>query len=220
MRRLGRILSDFLPGITVFIYKRTLALLLATCRWRVEGLTAFHAVADEKKCILAFWHDRLLLIAPLLMRFAARYRYAAVVSASREGRLLARLIASYRCGRALSVSADGHTPALRAMMRALQRYNEVLVIAPDGPKGPRHTVKGGLAFAAIHAEATVIPVSWRASHSWQWGTWDSMALPKPFSTIEVFFGQGVSFQKDTPLETSLLRLQSMMENVTYASHTE
>lgn len=198
MFRLGRFFATALPRLTVACYRAALYLLLATCRWRIHNLSAFHTAAT-RPCLLVLWHDRLLLTAPLLCRYAPHLSYVAVVSGSREGDLLATLAASYPQGRALSIPSECRPVALKAIIETLQQRRDVVIVTPDGPRGPRHHLKPGVALAALRSDATVIPVTWRASRSWELPTWDRLALPKPFSKIDVFFGDGLSFTADMPL---------------------
>ena len=163
---------------------------LWTCRIEYVGTAKFFSIAQKQACVLMLWHDRLALVAPLLLRVpgATALSYTAFVSASRDGQLVNEICASYPNVRIISVSHDGRHHALRALIQQLQTKQEVLLITPDGPRGPRHQVKPGLAMAARKATAPVIPFSWSTSRFWQLRTWDRMMFPKPFSKIVVTFG--------------------------------
>lgn len=183
-------------------------LLLFTCRIRIIGLESFLKVAEKQPCALMLWHDRLALIGPLGWRYASHLSYAAFVSASRDGQLVTEICESYPHCRTISVSHDKRHHALRELINQLTTRHEVLLITPDGPRGPRHQVKPGIALAAKRAEAPVIPVSWSASRFWQLKTWDKMIFPKPFSKIVLHFGDPIwleDAQNETRLEQELLK---------------
>lgn len=214
-RMMGHWISSLMvrvvPWLTVLLYRGSLGVVLATCRWRIEGLASLQGALKEGSCALAVWHDRLALLAPLLSRYAPEHRYLAVVSNSREGKLLGRLVATYRQGRALAVPHDKRSGALLAMIHTLRKGERALIITPDGPRGPRHCLKQGIALAAIHSKAKVIIVKWKATRCWELATWDRMAIPKPFSTIEVVIEAPLSFPGDISPEEAALVLQAAME---------
>lgn len=172
--------------------------LLWTCRIEYVGVANFIAVAQKQACVLMLWHDHLALIAPLLRRHqeTSHLSYTAFVSASRDGQLVNEICASYPNCRIISVAHDGRHHALRALIHQLKSRQEVLLITPDGPRGPRHRVKPGLALAARKANAPIISFSWSATRFWQLNTWDRMMFPKPFSTIVVRFGSPITMVGD------------------------
>lgn len=162
-----------------------------TCRFEILGLDILHKAAAEKKCILMIWHNRLILVAEILRKFAPEYVYAALISSSSDGELLAILAQSYRFGRTIRVPHHARYKALRKMIHHLKHGKEILIVTPDGPRGPRYEVKPGIAIAAKKSPAYVIPFTWNASSFWQLGTWDKLICPKPFSKILVTFGSPV-----------------------------
>lgn len=209
-RYCARGLAQRAPTLTAYLYRGTLRLLLATCRWHATGVDGLHAAA-QGPCALVLWHDRLLLAAPLLHRYAPDLAYVAAVSDGREGKLLALLAASYRQWHSLTLFRKRGAASLRTVVNALLQHERVVVLTPDGPCGPRHQLKPGIAYAAVHTGATVIPVTWRASRSWELSTWDRLALPKPFSVIEVSFGPHCVFDSNTPVEDAKATIQALME---------
>lgn len=209
---LKRLRSEFLPKVAIKLGQGLIRLLLWTCKVKIEGQESFLPTAEKGACVLMFWHDRLALIGPLGWRFGSHLAYAALVSASRDGRLVNEVCQSYPQCRIISVSHDGRHHALRELIQQLKERHEVLLITPDGPRGPRHKVKPGIALAARLAKVPVIPFSWSASRYWQLGTWDKMIFPKPFSTIVARFGAPVLVTGDIDevyLEEQLSRLSEM-----------
>lgn len=179
--------------------------ILSTCKFEIAGFDQFNAAAKEKKCILMVWHNRLALVAEILNRYAPQNGYAAVVSNSRDAEPLALLASSYK-GKTIRVSHDARYQALRRMMNHLKQKSDVIIITPDGPRGPRYEVKPGIAVAAKQSKAHIFPMAWSATKFWQLGTWDKMILPKPFSKITVTIGEPVQVndESDLPSATSFL----------------
>ena len=81
------------------------------------------------------------------------------------------------------------------MIHVLQT-KEVLVITPDGPKGPPYKIKKGILFAAAASSSKIFPLTWKASRFWQLPTWDHAQIPKPFSRIAISIGVPVSVSKE------------------------
>lgn len=169
--------------------------ILSTCKIEIAGFDQFNAAAKEKRCILMVWHNRLALVAEILNRYAPQNGYAAVVSKSRDAEPLALLASSYK-GKTIRVSHDARYQALRNMMNHLKQKTDVIIITPDGPRGPRYSVKPGIAVAARQSKAHIFPLAWSATKFWQLNTWDKMILPKPFSTITVTIGDSVQLNDE------------------------
>lgn len=186
--------------------KYLLRTILATCRLRVKGIDRFHALSKKEKCILMLWHNRLAPTSEILNRISPANIYAAFISKSRDGDPLALLANSYKTGKAIRVPHNARHQALKAVIQSLKENSDVIVITPDGPRGPRYVAKPGIVAAAQETGAHVVPFSWTATRFWQLKTWDKMIFPKPFSTILVTFGEPVSLNHLTQEEgTSFLQ---------------
>jgi len=185
----------WLPFLYAWTLKFTLKVIGSTCTFHVEGLDVFQKTAAKKTCILLFWHNRLAMIPAILSLFSPQFRYAALVSKSRDGQIIATLANSYRQGRSIRVPHNKRSEALRKLIRELKARDEIFLITPDGPRGPRYQMKPGVVLAAKATTATVFPLSWKASRYWRLKTWDRFILPKPFSKIHVKLGNPLNFPK-------------------------
>jgi lysophospholipid acyltransferase (LPLAT)-like uncharacterized protein len=176
------------------IGKALASLILKTCKWEVQGLERFQEIASKDKCILMLWHNRLAITSFILYRYAKQFTYAALVSNSRDGELISTLVESYKEGRTIKVPHHSRHEALRMLIRHLQEKDDVVIITPDGPRGPRYQVKPGIALAAVSTGAQIVPFTWQANRFWQLNSWDRLRFPKPFSTIQVFFKDPTHFK--------------------------
>jgi lysophospholipid acyltransferase (LPLAT)-like uncharacterized protein len=175
------------------IGKILIRLLLSTCRWKVTGLDKYIKIAKKEKCIIMLWHNRLTITPFILHHFAPQFIYAAFISKSRDGELLGKVVRSYKIGRVIHVPHHSRHEALRQLICTINEKQSIAVITPDGPRGPRYKMKPGLAMAALETEAYVISLNWRSTNVFTFNTWDQLRLPKPFSTIEVVFGDPLKF---------------------------
>lgn len=182
-----------LPYAAAYTAKGLIRALLFTCKIKVQGIDDLIKTAQSGPCILALWHNRLIIISEILNKHAPQFIYTAFISKSRDGDALAKFAESYKAGRALRVAHNGRHFALGNMITKLKENNRnIMMITPDGPRGPRYTVKPGIILAAKESQAKIIPFTWESDKFWQLKTWDQMRIPKPFSTIHVTFGSPIS----------------------------
>lgn len=197
------------PYVFAYSGKIAIRLLLKTCKVKIKGLETFVGTAEKSPCMLMLWHNRLVLVPEILNSHASQFIYTAFISKSRDGDPLAFLAESYSAGRALRVPHNARHLALGQLIEALKEKNEIIIITPDGPRGPRCVVKPGIVLAARETGAHIFPFSWEATRFWQLNTWDQMKIPKPFTTIEVTFGEPIVISKeekeDYDKEASLLK---------------
>jgi lysophospholipid acyltransferase (LPLAT)-like uncharacterized protein len=151
-----------------------LSLLRWTWRIHPSGSVPQHGV-------VAFWHGEMLPV----WAFFAGQDGVALVSQSRDGALLAQLLEQwgYRCIR--GSSSRGGREALDELV-TLARQGALVLITPDGPRGPRGVAKRG---AVLCAQQAQVPLYWcRVRCRWAWRfrrSWDQFILPLPFARIEI-----------------------------------
>jgi len=184
MRRLS---SRLFPFLVATLGKGLIRALLWTCQYQIKGLETFKALAAKERCILMLWHNRLAITPSILYQYAPDFIYAALVSNSRDGQLISAVIHSYEAGRTIRVSHNARHKALQDLIKYLKEKKEVVIITPDGPRGPCYQVKPGIALAALETSAYVIPLTWKASRYWELKTWDKLKIPKPFAKIDIAF---------------------------------
>jgi lysophospholipid acyltransferase (LPLAT)-like uncharacterized protein len=204
-----------LSTLLAYSAKTALNLLMWTCRLHVNGLDNLTKIASQSQgCILMVWHKRLLLVASILSQCTPELRYAAFISKNRDAETLAILANSYKNGRALRVPHDGRHAALKSMIEVLRKGDEIVIITPDGPKGPIYKVKPGIVTAAKASSASIVPFSWQADRYWEFNTWDKLVIPKPFSTISVSFGDPILLERQEELTSCQTRLEEAMKTLT------
>lgn len=195
-----------LPYVIAYLGRFLLWILMRTCRFEICGLERYIETTKQFPCILMLWHNRLATVPAVLKRKTKKFIYTTIVSKSRDVDALAILTNSYRNGRVIRVPHNARAQALTLIINRLKKTKEIIVMTPDGPRGPFHVVKPGIVFAAYHAEAKIIPYTWDADRSWILKTKDRMVIPKPFSKIKVAFGEPVSIGTlDMETETAKLR---------------
>ncbi|NQW29628.1 MAG: lysophospholipid acyltransferase family protein [Ignavibacteria bacterium] len=131
-------------------------------------------------CIVAFWHDEML---PVWFAFRA-LRPVALVSASSDGQILSQLLRDWCYDVVTGSSSSGGKEALDELVT--HASSRVVLITPDGPRGPRHVCKPGVVVAAHRAGIPLIMVRASSGFSKRFkGSWDSFMLPLPFAGVKL-----------------------------------
>lgn len=199
-----------IPRLIAFFAKRVLKGLASSYRIIPSGVEEFLQVVEKEKCIIALWHEQLPIVSELLHRLTPTKRYIAFVSNSQDGEIVARLAESYKNGSALRVAHNNKERAIKTAINRVKIGDEILVITPDGPRGPALKVKPGLFHIASATGAKIIPLRWKAEKEWRLKSWDQMRFPKPFTTIHVYFGTPVTLRSEEK-DKELARIQEALE---------
>jgi hypothetical protein len=151
--------------------------------------------------IVAFWHGEML---PVWFSFRA-LRPVALVSSSKDGSLLSRLLQDWGYTVVLGSSSKGGKEALDQLVH--EASSKVVLITPDGPRGPLHQAKPGAVIAAHRAGVPLILVRMSTSRSKVFArSWDRFQLPLPFAKVDLH----VDDQWSIPADASREQLDSMI----------
>ncbi len=155
-----------------------------TLRIEFSGMTEI-----APKSLISLWHNRLLL-APLLRKRFPNTPLSIAVSKSRDGMLLSAFVKTYSDVRVIEI---GHLSRHMALMELVDELNRggIVLITPDGPRGPVYKAKPGLNFCVEKTGASVCSFDWTASKTHTFNTWDSMRLASPFSKVNIGVNIGV-----------------------------
>lgn len=138
---------------------------------------------DEKPYVILFWHGKLALMPFAFRYFKFKNKKAYVmISHHRDGEKIAKIIEFYGLKKVRGSTYKGATNALRAAFKVLDEKDDI-VITPDGPRGPYHSISDGSVLLAKKKNVKIRLLNYEASRFWEFKTWDKMILPKPFSKI-------------------------------------
>ncbi|MBL4906892.1 MAG: DUF374 domain-containing protein, partial [Sneathiella sp.] len=147
--------SDGVKAVISWIAAGYIWLVYRTSRWQVlNGDLSHHYMQEGKPFILAFWHGRLMMMPISVQK---KTKVNALISHHGDGELLARIIRHWGQNSVRGSSSKGAVPAIKEMLRAVKR-NEIVVITPDGPRGPRMRVQDGVMRIAAISGVPVFPV--------------------------------------------------------------
>jgi lysophospholipid acyltransferase (LPLAT)-like uncharacterized protein len=175
-----------LAAALVVIFVRTMG---KTIRFRPDDRSGyFQNSRPPTRFIIALWHNRLALSTILYERYARQYeperRMAAMVSASRDGGMLAKILEGLGIEPVRGSSSRRGGQALVEMTTyAEQGYD--LAITPDGPRGPRYEVQEGVITTAQLTGLPIVPVSYHLNWKFRMNSWDKFQIPLPFARCDV-----------------------------------
>jgi len=165
--------------------------LAASWRFRAHHLDRWHRLRDGgQPFIFLLWHEALL---PLLWWHRGQ-QIAIVVSDGLEGRYLASYASRIGYRPVIGSSSRGAVAALRGAIRAL-RSGDSVAFTPDGPRGPRRGIKPGIVRAAQRSGAAILPLHAVPAKAWSLRSWDQMVVPKPFSRVDVVYGEPFAVER-------------------------
>ena len=185
-----------LAAVLICIFIRAVAV---TVRYRLDDRSGLFNGAPGEKFIFAVWHNRLALCLVLYRRYAVRFapdrRMAAIVSASRDGGLLARILEHFNVEPVRGSSSRRGGQALREMVSWAERGCD-LGITPDGPRGPCYKVQEGVISTAQLTGLPIAPASYHLNWKIRLKSWDRFQVPLPFARCEVTVGQVLRVPRD------------------------
>jgi lysophospholipid acyltransferase (LPLAT)-like uncharacterized protein len=159
-------------------------LLSRTYRYRlVDEQNEQQTLDTYGSVVYASWHQRFF---PGITLFAARKPIAIMISQSRDGEMIARVVDMLGWRPVRGSSSRGGSRALKEI-RTLTRQGFRIGHIVDGPQGPFGVVKPGLLVIAQFAGVPIVPVITSAERRWTFNSWDRFMVPKPFSRIVVRF---------------------------------
>jgi len=183
-----------------------------TLRLRVEDPHDVRTLVRNEPVIFAIWHNRLLMLPRVFdPSFPSRQSYG-LISASRDGDLIARFIEGSGYGTVRGSSSRKGVIALRQLVDTLAAGSNVLV-TPDGPRGPVYQVSQGIIFLAQKSGAPIVPIHMEYSSAWRLKSWDRFAVPRPFTTLRAIFGAPIRINplsEPAQFEAERVRLQDAM----------
>lgn len=184
-------------------------LLACTLRYRFTDYSGMTTGKLPGSFIGAIWHNRLALCMEVNRRYvqpAQEGRHlAALVSASKDGALLARVLELFDVHPVRGSSSRRGAQSLLELTRCVDE-GHYIAITPDGPRGPRYQVHPGIITLAKVTGLPIVPITWNLGWKICLRSWDKFHLPLPFSRCEVFFGEPLRVPSEaTEAELEALR---------------
>jgi hypothetical protein len=194
--------------MVAWLIAAALRLLASTLRYRINGRTGPAGFPPEP-LIFALWHNRLALCMRLYRSYARPERpdnrLAALISASKDGALLAALLENHHVQPVRgSSSRRGAQALLELTSWAARGYD--LAVTPDGPRGPCYTMQPGVITLAQMTGLPILPASYRLSWKIRLRSWDRFQIPLPLARCDLIVGEPIRVPRElTEEERTRLR---------------
>jgi lysophospholipid acyltransferase (LPLAT)-like uncharacterized protein len=192
------------PGFQAFaanLLGLYLALVYRTTRWTLIGGEAIDAgFAQHGNVIAAFWHENLPAMPHLWRTGKARVGIPSahvLVSRHRDGRLIGDVVKRFELNMIHASTSKGGAVGMLAMARLI-RTGAMMVITPDGPRGPRRQPAPGVAQLAALSGKPVLPCAGRFAWAIGLKTWDRMEFPLPFGRGVIVAGAAIPVPREAP----------------------
>lgn len=154
----------------------------------------FHFIdpVDEEQCVCVCWHGELFMSPQAYRKVHKKQAASAIVSSHTDGTLLASVLDLFHIKPLRGSTKKGAAKVLIQAIRSIKEGNEVL-ITPDGPRGPRHSMSDGAIALALKSKVPILIINFQAKRFWQMSSWDKFVIPKPFAKVD-FYIQKVSLE--------------------------
>lgn len=190
-------------------------LLKASCRYQIHGEENLPPPPDARNggFVMAFWHQNLV---GAILGESGRRNFTTMISRSRDGDLISYVVEKLGHRPARGSSAKGARD--KGGKKAHDELVELLIegypggVTVDGPTGPLYKVKSGVVTMAQSAQVPVIPYYAIATRYWSLPSWDRIRLPKPFSTVHIYYGEPIPVPSELSAE-DLVRFRERIKQV-------
>ncbi len=192
----------------IWLFIRSLA---ATIRFRLEDRSGYFSSPPKEALIFAAWHNRLALSLMLYEYYVRRPRphrkLTCLVSASKDGGLLARVMELFHVEPTRGSSSRRGAQALRELVALGERGYDI-AITPDGPRGPCYVVRDGVIATAQLTGMAIVPTSYHLNWKIRLKSWDRFQLPVPFAQCSVTTGRVIRVPREaSEVEREQIRQQ-------------
>lgn len=167
---------------------------------------------EGKPFIGCFWHNRLMMTT---FNWAGPGTFHMLISAHRDGQLIARTVKHFGIETIAGSSSRGGTEALRAILKILKEGN-CIGITPDGPRGPRFQASEGIVQIAKLSGLDILPASYATSRRKVLKTWDRFLIPFPFGRGVLVWGNPIKISEypgKEGLEAARIAVQAELNRI-------
>jgi lysophospholipid acyltransferase (LPLAT)-like uncharacterized protein len=204
-----KIKQNLLRSTGKYVLPVMIDLLCKSLRTEIINKEAIDKLEKENKnYVFAFWHGTMLL--PWYIQ--RNKKFAALISKSKDGDLLSRVLKHWNYNVVRGSSSSGGDIALGILVD-LGRNKKSVAITPDGPRGPEYKLKAG---AVITAKKSGIPLI-LAGAGYQkkkyLKSWDKFEVPFFFSKARIILSDAVYVDKNLSYEDTSALIKKCEEEM-------
>ncbi len=166
-------------------------------------------IGDEQH-VCVCWHGELLMSPQAYRKIHKKHPASAIISSHFDGSLIASTLNMLKIRPLRGSTKKGARQVLKQAFKSIKSGEEVL-ITPDGPRGPRHSMSDGAIGIALKSKLPIFVMNYRSEKYWQLKSWDRFVIPKPFTKVD-FYIQSISLEGLTLEEAKVYLKEKMLEN--------
>ncbi|MBK8980547.1 MAG: lysophospholipid acyltransferase family protein [Planctomycetes bacterium] len=166
-RAVGRVGNVFLRGLGA--------------TWRIRNRITYPPAPG----VYVFLHGNILMSAYVHRDIGVPI----LISTHRDGELIAQVARRLGFDPVRGSSTRGGAGAVRELLK--KRDHGAVAVTPDGPRGPRASVKPGLVQLAGLLGWPIRTMGFAASRARRLSSWDRFAIPKPFARVACVPGEAI-----------------------------
>ncbi len=172
----------------------------------------FHYITPigEEQHVCVCWHNELLMSPQAYRKIHKKHPASAIISSHFDGSLIASTLNMLGIKPLRGSTKRGATQVLLQAFKSIKKGEEVL-ITPDGPRGPRHSMSDGAIGIALKSKLPLFLMNYTAEKYWQLGSWDKFVIPKPFTKVD-FYIQSLTLEGMDLNEAKTFLREKMLEN--------
>ncbi|MDP6849914.1 MAG: lysophospholipid acyltransferase family protein [Planctomycetota bacterium] len=151
--------------------------------WKVKRCGLENGPENPEKVVYALWHESI----PAGVSLHRNKQLCVMISHHPDGEMIEKVAKRFGFLTARGSTTRGGAGGIRKMLQDAS-VSKGLVITPDGPQGPPHTIAPGLLFVAAVTGRPMVAVGFAASTAWRAKkSWDKMIFPKPGAIVGIAY---------------------------------
>lgn len=197
-----RFIGNFIIHFAVTVLCKTLRVSL------VNSYVVDNLEKANKNYVLVFWHGTMLL--PWYLN--RNKNFAALISKSKDGELLSKLLKYWNYNVIRGSSSVGGDVALGIMID-FAKHNSSIAITPDGPRGPALKLKAGAVITAKKSGLPIVLVGVGYKNKKILKSWDAFQVPHFFSKTKAVFSEPIYVKNNLSYEETSLVIKHCEEQL-------
>lgn len=173
--------GDWMKPFLAWLSWQVIRLIGSTQRFTIDDRASILDRPDRTPVVMAFWHNRVALMAYISRRYCPDRTLLTFISRSRDGQFITDVAARFNIKAVRGSSSRHGSSAMLAAIRAARDPKTDLVITPDGPRGPRYEIQPGVIGLAQATGRPIVAVTYHLKWKLELKSWDRFQVPLPFS---------------------------------------
>ncbi|MCD8213060.1 MAG: DUF374 domain-containing protein, partial [Campylobacter sp.] len=152
--------------ISVYLIYALIWLIFLTCKKKYSPTKL-----PNYGCVVVFWHGRLGMMSFAYRKwwgqnFHGKKTGKVIISDHKDGEIITRIIKFFNIGTIRGSSSKGGAKALIESLRDIKNGIDI-IITPDGPRGPRHSVADGAVIVPQKTDSEKYVQQYEPSSLWE-----------------------------------------------------